>query len=122
VVHRPPIYHNAARGLWYLAVLGTTMAAVGKRTSVYLSDDLAAAVRASGVPLGELIRRGLEADIGRAIAQTAAAAQEPVPAAAVAVTTPPKARRRCPHPGTRVIGGWCGECGVVVEAGGFLPG
>jgi hypothetical protein len=35
------------------------MASVGKRTSVYLSDDLAAAVEASGVPLAELIRRGL---------------------------------------------------------------
>jgi len=36
------------------------MAIVGKRTSVYLSDSLAAAVEASGLPLAELIRRGLE--------------------------------------------------------------
>jgi hypothetical protein len=34
---------------------------MGKRTSVYLSDDLDAAVKASGVALGELVRRGLSA-------------------------------------------------------------
>src|SRR5579859_3105238 len=32
---------------------------MGVKTSVYLSDDLAEAVRASGVPLRELVRRGL---------------------------------------------------------------
>src|SRR5258708_40077820 len=31
----------------------------GKRTSVYLSADLAAAVERSGLPLAELIRRGI---------------------------------------------------------------
>lgn len=34
---------------------------MGKRTSIYLSDELAEAVRASGVPIAELVRRGLEA-------------------------------------------------------------
>ena len=38
--------------VWYMA---------GERTSVYLATDLAAAVRASGTPLAELIRRGLAA-------------------------------------------------------------
>jgi hypothetical protein len=33
------------------------MTIVGKRTSLYLSDDLAAAVAESGVPLTELVRR-----------------------------------------------------------------
>ena len=33
----------------------------GERISVYLSTDLAAAVKASGTPLAELIRRGLTA-------------------------------------------------------------
>jgi hypothetical protein len=33
----------------------------GERTSVYLAADLAAAVKASGTPLAELIRRGLTA-------------------------------------------------------------
>lgn len=32
---------------------------MGKRTSVYLSDDLAEAVERSGIPLAELVRRGL---------------------------------------------------------------
>ena len=32
----------------------------GERTSVYLTADLAKAVKASGVPLAELIRRGEE--------------------------------------------------------------
>jgi hypothetical protein len=32
---------------------------MGQRSSVYLADDLAAAVKASGVPLAELVRRGL---------------------------------------------------------------
>ena len=34
---------------------------MGLRTSVYLSDELAAMWRASGVPLAEVIRRGLSA-------------------------------------------------------------
>jgi hypothetical protein len=32
---------------------------MGRKTSVYLPDDLAADVRASGVPMAELLRRGL---------------------------------------------------------------
>ena len=32
---------------------------MGERTSVRLSTDLASAVKASGQPLGKLIRRGL---------------------------------------------------------------
>ena len=35
---------------------------MGRRTSVYLDDDLHAAFEASGVPLAELIRRGLASD------------------------------------------------------------
>lgn len=34
---------------------------MGLRTSVYLSDELAAMWKASGVPLAEVIRRGLAA-------------------------------------------------------------
>lgn len=34
---------------------------MAKKTSAYLSDELAERVKASGVPLGELIRRGLDA-------------------------------------------------------------
>jgi hypothetical protein len=43
------------RKVWYM----------GTRTSVYLDDDLKAAVKASGVPLAELIRRGLTAEADR---------------------------------------------------------
>ena len=32
---------------------------MGRKTSVWLSDDLEAAWRASGLPLAELVRRGL---------------------------------------------------------------
>lgn len=34
---------------------------MGQKTSVYLADDVAAKAKASGVPLGELVRRGLDA-------------------------------------------------------------
>lgn len=34
---------------------------MGLRTSVYLSDELAAMWKASGIPLAELVRRGLAA-------------------------------------------------------------
>src|SRR5690348_3929804 len=34
---------------------------MGQKTSVYLADDVAAKAKASGIPLGELVRRGLEA-------------------------------------------------------------
>lgn len=50
----------------------------GKKTSVYLADDLAAAVEASGVPLAELLRRGLKepplelADVARLAADAVA--------------------------------------------------
>jgi len=38
----------------------------GERTSIYLAADLAAAVKASGIPLAELVRRGLDAGTGEA--------------------------------------------------------
>lgn len=102
------------------------MTPVGKRTSVYLADDLAAAVAESGLPLTELIRRGLAAagmtleSRSRSI-HTARCCPKRCRGRAVSGVQPP-GRRRCPHPGTRVIGGWCAPCGVVVETGGYLPG
>jgi hypothetical protein len=33
---------------------------MGRKTSIYLSDELDAAVRESGLPLPELVRRGLK--------------------------------------------------------------
>jgi hypothetical protein len=55
---------------------------MGQRTSVYLDDDLHAAVKASDVPLAELVRRGLAAS---------SASEEPVPAqpAASSIVRPP---------------------------------
>lgn len=103
--------------MWYLGQLGTTIEGMGRRTSVYLSDGLAAAVAESGVPLAELVCRGLGA--GSAAESPPG---EPPAAAAPRVAVGRAQRRRCPHPGTRVIGGWCRECGVVVEPGGYLPG
>jgi hypothetical protein len=44
---------------------------MGNRTSVYLDDDLQAAVKASGTPLAELIRRGLGANTANAESDTA---------------------------------------------------
>jgi hypothetical protein len=117
--------------LWYIGLLGTTIKGVGKRTSVYLSDGLAAAVEASGVPLAELIRRGLAA---RTPGETRERAAPPhaIPTVTVTPMQPPLGqapergsmapRPRCPHPGTRMIGGWCRQCGVMVEPGGYLPG
>jgi hypothetical protein len=37
---------------------------MGQRTSVYLDDSLQAAEKASGVPIAELVRRGLGAGSG----------------------------------------------------------
>ena len=108
------------------------MASVGKRTSVYLSDGLAAAVAESGVPLAELIRRGLAAvapsatrletpgEIRAKVTRAREAAELGKAIAAERRQSP--VRRRCPHPGTRMIGGWCRQCGVMVEPDGYLPG
>ena len=38
---------------------------MGQRTSVYFDEDLSAAVKASGVPFAELVRRGLAASTPR---------------------------------------------------------
>ena len=56
---------------------------MGQRTSVYLDDDLSAAVKAAGVPLAELVRRGLAASTAPAESRTAVrdppAAPSPAP-------------------------------------------
>lgn len=68
----------------------------GERTSLYLTSGLAAAVKASGTPLAELIRRGL-------VVGTAEAAQPAVsgpagprrpwgPATDARVAAPPRSR------------------------------
>lgn len=52
---------------------------------------------------------------------TSANSRVPGPAPAPAARGRPAARKRCQRPGTRVIGGWCPDCEVLVESGGELP-
>ena len=40
------------------------------------------------------------------------------PIVADAPPAPASARKRCMHPGTRSIGGWCPPCGHLIESGG----
>jgi hypothetical protein len=72
---------------------------LGQRSSVYLADDLAAAVKASGVPLAELVRRGLAASTAPA-AQAAAR----LPAGAPSLAPLPDGE---PTPGTLCMGPGC---------------
>lgn len=44
---------------------------MGQKTSVYLADDVAAAAKASGKSLGELVRRGVESESLEAIVRRA---------------------------------------------------
>lgn len=46
---------------------------MGKRTSLYLTDDLEAAVRASGASVGQLVRRGVAAASSELVSLTEAA-------------------------------------------------
>jgi hypothetical protein len=75
--------------LWYMP---------GERTSVYLAADRAAAVKASGRPLAELVRRGVAAS-------TAPATQAPAPVASPAgpLVLPPGE----PCPGVACAGPGC---------------
>ena len=69
------------------------MASVDKRTRVYLSDGLAAAVEASGVPLAELIRRGLAYQPGgTGLIKPETAREAAEPGAAVAADRGPRRR------------------------------
>jgi hypothetical protein len=106
---------------------------MGRRTSVYLDDALEAAVRASGVPVAELVRRGLDMAPGTVVAGVRVVADERVPAGTAALVNGtgrvavagigapdgmaevPAAVRpgRCPpHPPGRVHKGLCGACGT----------
>jgi hypothetical protein len=70
--------HRHGAGPWPCPTwsVGSCELAAGERTSVYLGADLATAVKASGQPLVELIRRGLTAG-------TAEVAQQPAPVPAI---------------------------------------
>jgi hypothetical protein len=94
-----------------------------------------ARARAEGRTLTAVISAALEAYVaGRPGSGTGSAGAALSPASAVSRQPRGKQaalpgtggncgpRRRCPHPGTRVIGGWCGKCDALVETGGYLPG
>lgn len=118
---------------------------MGRKTSVWLPDDLAERVRESGVPLAELIRRGLEAGQPAAVFEVVRSAvraelgewlKPPLPSprgASSADEVPPggespvlrrardvEAPPRCSHAGVRVTGGWCAQCQSDVKPGGLL--
>ena len=57
---------------------------MGQRTSVYLDDALQSAVKASGIPLSELVRRGLAAGHNQAVCDT-----RPTPATAPSLAALP---------------------------------
>ncbi|HEV2255380.1 MAG TPA: hypothetical protein VGS06_19540 [Streptosporangiaceae bacterium] len=84
---------------------------MGRKTSVYLSDELADRVKASGVAPAELIRRGLDAG-------------EPEPLEAMlrrvlrSVLDERDAGQDCLHPPARVHKGLCGACGTYVGRDG----
>ncbi len=99
------------------------MGVVGKRTSVYLTEDLDAAVRASGVPLAELIRRGLgnhpetPGEIGARVTTARKARELGQASARERRTSPapaPPAAEPCRHPMSRRIKGTCAACGKQV--------
>lgn len=58
----------------------------------------------------------------KAAPETVTPAAEGVPAAAFREPAPVPAKRpSCPHPGTRVIGGFCKQCDALAGPGGELP-
>jgi hypothetical protein len=68
----------------------------GERTSVYLAADLAAAVKASGVPLAEPVRRGLAASTAAEPVVQTAAAHSDSPARVAASLAPSLTASRVP--------------------------
>lgn len=87
---------------------------MGKRTSVYLSDDLEAAVKTSGVPLAELIRRGLSVP---PVPPVQVVADDRMPPGLVALQSGTQVAVMrlgdCPHRGLRA-GAFCKSCQSVV--------
>lgn len=93
--------HRHGAGPWPCPTwsVGSCELAAGERTSVYLGADLAAAVKASGQPLVELIRRGLTAGTAEVAQQSAR-----VPAISSLSAIPSGEPSPSPVPGTGVLG------------------
>ena len=94
--------------MWYPPMAVMRM---GKRTSVYLSDDLEAAVDKTGLPLAELIRRGVYGPL-------ASPAAIPDAASATGVVVPADAplRQRCERCAwvNQAAGSHCEQCGAQI--------
>jgi len=89
---------------------------MGRKTSVYLSDEISGRVKASGLPIAELVRRGLdageppelEATLRRVIRQELASPGH------AGLPAQPADDEECPHPKARINKGLCGNCGTYV--------
>ena len=138
---------TAIRGVrvWHASVVcmrtyvaGHYTCGMGKRTSIYLTDDLAGAVKASGLTLSQHLRRSVELgtdedrlrrivreELAAQLGRTAVRTPEREPERAT-VHTPVQARSdddrpakrmqepaasACTHPKARVHKGLCGACG-----------
>ena len=84
---------------------------MGKKTSVYLSDEQAERLRASSLPLAEVIRRGLDA-VAPEQPDLEAMLRRIIREELAAVV--PAASDDCPHPPARINKGLCGNCGTYV--------
>jgi hypothetical protein len=84
---------------------------VGKKTSVYLSDELAGRVKASGVAPADLIRRGLDAGQPEPLETLL---RRVLRAVLDEWASEHAAQQDCPHPQARVHKGLCGACGTCV--------
>ena len=125
-----------ASGAWSPGTAPVKVPYRGQKTSIYLSADLAAAVKASGVPLAELIRRGLgvsgpvDADTLRLVltdvlgsdietrVRTAVREELAGMAAPVAAYSPEpevdSTRHACRHAAAGVLEGLCTNCGTYL--------
>lgn len=92
----PPADGDNPERVWYMP---------GERTSVFLAADLAAAVKASGVLLAGLVRRGLAASTAaEPVVQTAAARSDSPARGAASLAALPDGE---PGPGTVCSGPGC---------------
>lgn len=92
---------------------------MGQKTSIYLTTADQERVQASGLPLVELIRYGLDTVEGRSVntvsfTATAGAGGGGGGAGGLGAATI-KGTSSCKHPAARVHKGLCGACGVHVD-------
>lgn len=80
---------------------------MARSVRIQLDDDLDAAVRASGVSVTELVRRGLSVKVR---------AKRTVSSKVAAGVPLTRTGDPCPHPKSRVHKGLCGGCGTRVPS------